>query len=1246
MGGSAFSKNIVRSITGSMGRFLAIMGIVALGCGFFAGLQMCGPDMRVAADKLYDGTNLYDLRLVSTMGFTRSDVDRLAVVEGVQSVMPAMSMDAMTRMGNLQIATRISSMDVDAVEKGVEQDANVILSDDGTYINRVFLREGSWPSKSDECVISADKLIEGLSIGDSVEVLYGVVDIDDALSAKTFKVVGTVSASQYPYTGRFGTTTLGSGSIDEYIFVRKDAFVEDYPFTEMYMRVEGADAYESGSDAYKAAVNAVRERIESMQHDLAQARLVDMRADAQEKIDEAREKLESKKADANKELGDAQSELDDAKKELDSSKTQLDDAQAQLNDAQSELSDAQAQLADGQAELDASAKMLADGEKAYEDGASELASSGRQLADAKQTLDASEAQVVAGREALNQGERQWEEHKADLLGQLGLDSSASLADARAYVSSKQVEIESGGQQLEDGIAQAEGAIAQLEDGIGQLEDGIAQVNRMLTYLPGGSLRNRLLAQRAELDDQLEQARAGLQIATASRRQLEEQLAALPEQAALLEQALAGIDELESARVTLDDTATQLADAEAKMQEGKAAYESGLAQYNDGAGRLESSRKELEDGRSALESGRAELADGRRDYESGLRDYEDGRREYEDGRKQYEDGQSQYNQGLTEYETSKADAERRIAEAESELDDAQKEVDKLEAPKLYLLDRTQNEGIVSHNSDSQRMDSIADVFPFIFFLVAALVALTTMTRMVDDCRVEIGTFKALGYSKMRIASKFLWYAGIASTTGAVLGIAILSQVLPIIVTSAYSVIYTVPVQIALLPINPGTAFLSGGLGVGVTLFATYAAVFASLKETPATIMLPRAPSAGKRILLERVGFIWRNLSFSWKVTCRNMFRYKKRLTMTVVGIAGCAALLLVGFGLHDAIWDVFEIQYGPLQHYDTTVGLNSDALETDIAEVEDYLRSTNETSDIMRVQVENMQVGASQSDRNPAVTRVFVPQNSDELAKAVTLRDRVSQDAVAFDDNAVVVSEKLATTYGLKPGDEILIYEQDNIGNTKGDGIPLTITGITENYVFNLVYVGKEAWKGVKSRKPSYSTILCSTNPSKDVRAAISDRLHNFGNVSVVTYTDDIIDAYRKTVSVVDMIVVVLIVSAGLLAFIVLYNLTNINISERVREIASLKVLGFTKHEIYAYIFREIALLSILGDLVGMVFGVFLAHFVVVTAEVDQVMFGRTIHPMSFVYAFALTLVFTALILLLMRHKLDKVDMVESLKSVE
>jgi len=478
-----------------------------------------------------------------------------------------------------------------------------------------------------------------------------------------------------------------------------------------------------------------------------------------------------------------------------------------------------------------------------------------------------------------------------------------------------------------------------------------------------------------------------------------------------------------------------------------------------------------------------------------------------------------------------------------------------------------------------------------------------------------------------------------------GIAALSQVLPYIVTTAYSIIYAVPLRHFPLPIDLGISLISGGLGVGVTLAATWAAVVASLREVPANLMLPRAPKSGKRILLERIGFIWRNLSFSWKVTCRNLFRYKRRLTMTVIGISGCTALLLVGFGLHDAIWDIIDGQYGPIVHYDTTVGLDADATEIDVDNVVTYLDGTGEVTGITRVQQENMQAGVD-SDEETIRVQVVIPRDKDELAQAVTFRNRVSHELVAFDDDAVVITEKLSLKYGLGVGDTILLFDQDAIGNITGEGHKMRITGVAENYVGNLVYVGRDAWKTIDEDLPVFSTIYASTTEDEDVRKAIADKLHDRDDVSIVIYSDETINLYRNMLSVVDMIVVVLIVSAALLAFIVLYNLTNINIGERIREIASLKVLGFTRREVYAYIYREIGLLAVLGDVLGMVLGTYLETFVATTAEVDYVMFGRTIHPLSYLYAFALTLVFTGLILLLMRHKLDKVDMVESLKSVD
>ena len=385
------------------------------------------------------------------------------------------------------------------------------------------------------------------------------------------------------------------------------------------------------------------------------------------------------------------------------------------------------------------------------------------------------------------------------------------------------------------------------------------------------------------------------------------------------------------------------------------------------------------------------------------------------------------------------------------------------------------------------------------------------------------------------------------------------------------------------------------------------------------------------------------SFTWKSTIRNLFRYKKRLYMTIVGVGGCMGLLLVGFGLHDSIWDIIDCQYGPIIHFDTTVGLDDKAIELDVRRVVDYLASTGEVEGIVRVQNENMQAGSADSNETIRVN-VVIPRSDDELASTITFKNRLSGEELAFGRDSVFVTEKLSLKYGLGVGDVILLFDQDDVGNAVGEGHGLTVTGVSENYVGNLVYLGRDAWKTVSDKTPVFSTVYASTTADEQIRKGITDELHDMEGVSTVIFSDETINMYRKMLSVVDMIVVVLIVSAAALAYIVLFNLTNINIGERIREIASLKVLGFTRGEVYSYIFREIGLLAAMGDALGMAFGTVLESFVVTTAEVDYVMFGRTIHPPS--YGYALTLVFTALVVLTMRRKLDRIDMVESLKSVD
>ncbi|MDO5119669.1 MAG: FtsX-like permease family protein [Coriobacteriales bacterium] len=1394
---SAFLKDLLRSVRGSLGRFLAIMGITALGCGFYAGLQMSGPDMRAAGDAFYDGTSLYDIRLVSTLGFANDDVARVAAIEGAGATMPAITCDAMAKLGQDRLAVRISSLDVESAQKSEVVSDYAISSDNKNYLNRLFLREGRWPVAVGECVITADKDYPvGFGVGDVVEVLYGTQDLDDLLATRTFTVVGRVSSSYYPYTGSFGSTSLGSGMVGQYLYVAPESFSDDAPFTEVYVEVPDAEPFTSGSDDYQAIVSEVKERYEHDAERLATARLADVKKDAQDTLDEKYDEYLAERADAERQLADAKAELDDAKQKLADGKAELDDAAAELADGERQLAegkrklddsavelangrrqldDAEAQLASAKREIDDGERQLAASKRQLDDAEAQLASgkkvldeSAEQLADAKAQLEAGERELEEGQasyeqgvkdleegreqaareleegqrqldenerllddaeeqlgmtqqdideamEELAQGEQEWSEQRAALL-EAEDDLDTCMSALEAVVELTQVEGTPTQDQIDACVAQVQTGIAAAQDlldsglidvedeeALVQLQALLEQASNALEFISitGDTIPPEILAQLREVmpgiydeaasatestvaqiedgiaqgDATIAEARSQLELAQETRDLIDNGREELERgRQALAEGQEEAARKLEEGQRKLDEAAAELAAARQKLDDGKAEYEKGkeayqvglsdyqkgyedyqkgLALYNEGYAEFERGRTEYENGRAtyleskaAYEDGLVQYQEGLVTYEQSLADYQDGLAKYRDGVAEYERGRAEYEDGLAEYLDARAEADEKFSDAEAQLADAQREIDELEKPDIYALDRSQSEGAVTYNDDTLRMDSIADVFPFMFFLVAALVSLTTMTRMVEDDRILIGTYKALGYSKGKIAAKYLAYAGAAGAVGATVGIAVLSQVLPYIVIISYGIIYAVPIHGFPMPISAGIALLSGGLGVGVTLLATWFAVVSSLRETPATLMLPRAPKAGKRILLERIGPIWRRLSFSWKVTCRNMFRYKRRMSMTIIGIAGCTALLLTGFGLHDSIWDIIDNQYGPIVHFDTTIGLDDDAIVLDADRVESYLSKRGDVNNIARMQQENMQAGAKGYDGALMRVSVIIPRTPAELDESQTLHNRLGHYDIGFDDDSVVITEKLSMKLGLDVGDEVVIYDQDTVGNAIGSGYALTVTGVAENYVGSSVFVGRNVWKTVDVVPPVFQTIYCNVSPEGTVRELLSEDLQDMDNVSTVIFSDETINLYRNMLRVVDLIVVVLIVSAAALAFIVLYNLTNINVSERVREIASLKVLGFTNGEVYAYIFREIALLSVVGDALGMVLGTWMARFVVTTAEVDYVMFGRTIHWPSYCYAFVLTLVFTVLVIFFMRKKLDNVNMVESLKSVD
>lgn len=1175
---SAFNTETLRSITHSLGRFLAIAAIVALGTGFYAGLRMTAPDMKLAADEYFDGTSLMDIRVLSTLGLTDDDIAVLRHVEGVEAVMPARETDVMASIDGEQYATRVHSLP-DAARTSDTSDGVHARSDDPDYLNRPLLVRGSWPQKTGECVLSAN-LVENdaIAVGDTLTITEGVQDVDQTLVTRTYTVTGFVNAPYYATSSSMGETTLGSGSIQQYMYVPESDFSADLPYTEAYLAVRGVANERASSDAYQRLVDEVADRIKALAPEREQARVDQLKSDAQKELDEKRADYEGERADAQSQLDDAKRQLDDAAATIAASEQELADGQAAYDSGASELA---SQRASAQAQLD-------DAERQIADGQAQLDAQRPQLDDAAGQLQAARAQWQQGADALAAAWGDWQ-RRSD--------------------------------ELDAGITRAQAGVADAAAGVDRIQKGIDALEEQIKQLDPDKDAQKIAELRAEQD-----------ALKAQQQDLRAQMALV--QATLDDLVNVQKPKLEAARAELQGKQDALDSSKVELEQQQAAYEGGKAQFDASARKLDQARADLASSRSQAD---AQIA-------AAQQQLDDAASRLQDGRAQLEQGRADYDSGLAEYEQKKSDADAQLADAERRLDDAQKQIDDLERPEWLVMDRTANYGAASFEADADRVDSIAAVFPFIFFLVAALVALTTMTRMVEEERALIGTFKALGYRRTRIASKYLAYAAAASGIGSILGILALSQVLPAVIMKAYGIIYFVPELPLPLPVDPGFAGLAAGLGVGVTLFATWAAVAATLRERPAQLMLPRAPKAGKRIVLERIGPLWRHLSFSWKVTFRNLFRYKKRFVMTVIGIAGCTALLLTGLGLSNAINDIIDKQFGEITKYNAVVTLADDLSSEEQRRIDDLLDDGSLVTAHTLVMRQNMLAGGP--DEQDKRMELVVPEDPASFDRFVALNTRVGHHPVKLDDDGLVLTEKLAAELGVRAGDAVTLTEQDAIGNATGTSYEATVTGIVENYVYHYAYMGPALYEQLMGKAPDYRTVLAVTTSDPDLRVQFSNDLLAAGGVKTVAYNDETIDAYRDMMSSVNMIVVVLVTAAAALAFIVLYNLTNINITERMREIATLKVLGFTPREMNAYIFREIFLLAAIGCAVGLVLGVWMEGFVVVTAEVDQIMFGRAIHPTSFLLAFLLTMLFTVLVMLAMRGKLRRIDMVESLKSNE
>lgn len=582
----------------------------------------------------------------------------------------------------------------------------------------------------------------------------------------------------------------------------------------------------------------------------------------------------------------------------------------------------------------------------------------------------------------------------------------------------------------------------------------------------------------------------------------------------------------------------------------------------------------------------------------------------------------------------ADSYAQLVSAQNKLDSSKDKLDELKQPKWYIFDRTDNPGYTGYVDDSERVDRITVVFPIFFIIVAALVCLTTMTRMVEEQRGKIGTYRSLGYSKFKVISIYLAYAALASFLGSMVGLSIGFKLFPIVIFNAYRILYILPDLIA--PFRLDYAFYCTLASVLVTTVASYIACRKELQISPASLLRPKAPKAGKRILLEKIGFIWSRLGFIRKVTLRNMFRYKKRLLMTIIGIAGCTALILAGFGLQNSITSIVQKQYEDIYLYDFMGYYNDEISAKGLTELENTINENSMITSYMFIQQKAIDVSYGDAKKN---VYMMIADNSSDVPKYIKLQNRATKEPLTLQDEGCVITEKISKLLNIKVGDEITVSLGDNSTFTT------PVTGITENYTLNYIYMTKDAYTEATGEKPELNAfigLMTDDNKSDELSAQMLENK----NILYMAYSKDSGGKFRDVVSNLNYIVLVIIVSAGLLAFIVLYNLISINVNERVREIATIKVLGFFDREVSSYIYKENTLSSLIGIGLGLLAGIPLEKFIIASAEIDAVMFAPGINFMSFVYAGALTLLFNITVNFFVHFRLKKIDMVESLKSVE
>ena len=1134
-------KNLSRSILRSLGRYIAIVAIIALGSALFVGLKVTKTDMIATGQDYLDQQNFFALRLLNTYGWTDRQVEAIAKLDGVKEAEGSIYIDAYA-----------------SAAKG-ENSVYRFYSIPKT-INKVYILSGRMPKSADECLVDGEYFGENM-IGKKVTVSSANdADTLDSFSEHTYTIVGRISAPLYMDMTR-GSTSLGSGSLATYIYLPGEAFNVDY-YAEVYITIPGTWAI------YSQQLN---DQLEKMAEQLE----IDL-------VPVAQQRFEQILMEAEKEYEKGLAEYQDGLQQYEKGKLEVETT----------LADALKELEDAQAEIEENKQLLADAEQ--------------QLADAQ-------AQIDDGKAQLDDAMMELEKAKADAYAQM----------AEAYT-----ELLENYKMVSENLSKVNDGLAQIDDGIAQIDDGLSQIESSLPML-------QLMLELSQTQMDVTQTALDAAIAAGNEALIASLEQTLREQTAQRDEYQTQLDTVLQTQKDLQATREELATQRTELAATQKTLTDALDTINLGFKELETNesvaQNQFASAEAKINAGYLELQAGQAELDKQRAELEKGKAELADGEAQLADGWAEYEQGKKEAEAELADAEAQLADAEVQLADARKAIDEMAAPDVFALTRNTNAGYVALDSNSDIVSGVAKVLPVFFLLIAALVCITTMTRMVEEERTQIGTLKALGHSNGAIMGKYLWYSASAAIIGCSLGVAVGSTFFPVLLWNAYGIIFNIRPDVV-LTVDWG---LSAGITVAylaVSSFVTWYCCRRTLKEVPAQLIRPKAPDAGKKIWLEKL-FFWKKLSFLNKVMLRNVLRYRQRLAMMIIGIGGCTALLLTGFGMRDTIVDLANVQFSEVNHFDIEVYFSEGQSDEQQQAFLDALQEEGITDSAGFFYQTSVELDFDGQARD-----VYLIAAEDDLQDYMTFR-RNDADLQLPGKNEALISVGVSELLGISVGDSITLRDSDLRTMT------LTVSGIYENHVYNYVIVSPETMQAQWGEAPLDQMAFLLVGDGVDVHDANS-AISTFDGVMATTVCQDSADMVGSMMEALDLVIVVIVISAGLLGAIVLYNLTNININERIREIATIKVLGFNAGETSAYVFKENILLTVLGIAFGLPLGRWFLSFVMDNIKIDMVWFKVRLTFPSYIYAVLLSLVCAAIVDLIFHKKLDKNNMAEALKSVE